>query len=39
MDGGDGDIPFAILSERLNKHGDGNQFPGRGNADSEPVDA
>ncbi len=39
MGGGESDIPFVIVSERLNKHDAGNQYPGRGNADSEPIDA
>jgi len=39
MGGGDRDIPCVIVSERLNKHDAGNQYPGRGNADSEPIDA
>ncbi len=36
---GGGDISSVIVSERLNKHGAGNQYPGRDNADSESIDA
>mgnify|MGYP006089713997 FL=1 len=32
-------IPSVIVSQRLNKHDAGNQYPGRGNADSEPINA
>ena len=31
-------LPSSYL-KRLNKHDAGNQYPGRGNADSEPIDA
>ena len=36
---GERGIPSVIVSERLNKRDAGNQYPGRGNADSEPIDA